>query len=169
MFANTGGILNQLVGGWQIGSIVTWQSGLPITTAAGVDTAGTGGYGEIRLNTTGVSPNLPANQRTLKRWFNPAAFALPASGTFGTAIRNSLIGPSFLDWDSSAIKNFHIHEAQSLQFRFEMFNTANHANWSLPNANWSSTSPTQPGAAFTSITSTANAMRQIQFALKYIF
>jgi hypothetical protein len=168
-FASRGGILNEIVGGWQIGSIVTWQAGIALNTQAGVDTAGTGGYGEIRLNSTGISPNLPSNQRTLKRWYNLAAFALPASGTFGNEPRNSLRGPSFTDWDSSAIKNFHIHEAQNLQFRFEMFNTANHPNWSTPNANWSSTSRTQPGAAFTSITSTANAMRQIQFALKYVF
>lgn len=51
-----------------------------------------------------------------------------------------------------------VHEAQNLQFRFEMFNTANHAEWSTPNANWISTSLKTPGAAFTSITFTANAI-----------
>ena len=171
-FANTGGIMNQVVGGWQLGSIVTWQSGFAVNTTAGVDTAGTGGYGEIRLNGTGISPNLPHNQRTLHRWYNPAAFSLPAGGTFGDLPRNNLIGPALLDWDASAIKEFHIHEAQNLEFRFEMFNAANHPNFGTPNPNWSSTNPTQPGAAFASITTTvnnSNSMRQIQFALKYVF
>jgi hypothetical protein len=83
--------------------------------------------------------------------------------------RNSLRGPSFIDWDASAIKNFHIHEAQNLQFRFEMFNAVNHPNWGLPNPSWSSTNPAAPGTAFTQIITTANAMRQMQVALKYVF
>ena len=168
-FLNHGGVVDEILGGWQIGSIVTLQSGVPVNTAAGVDTAGTGGYGEIRLNATGVSPNLPSNQRSVKRWYNTAAFALPASGTFGNYQRNALRGPSFKDWDASAIKNFHIHESTSLQFRFETFNTANHPNWGTPNPNWSSTSPLAPGASFTSITTTANPMRQMQAALKLVF
>ena len=171
-FANTGGIVNQVIGGWQLGSIVTWQSGFAVNTAAGVDTAGTGGYGEIRLNGTGISPNLPKSQRKLSRWWNPAAFSLPAGGTFGDLPRNSLIGPSLVDWDASAIKEFPIRESQNLEFRFEMFNAANHPNFGTPNPNWSSTNPTTPGAAFGSITTTvnnSNSMRQIQGALKYVF
>jgi hypothetical protein len=168
-FLDKGGVLNEIVGGWQIGSILTWQAGLALNTAAGSDTAGTGGYGEIRLNATGISPNLPANRRTVQKWYNQAAFALPAGGTFGNMPRNSLIGPSFIDWDASAIKNFHIYEAQNLQFRFEMFNTVNHPNWGLPNPSWSSTNPAAPGTAFTQIITTANPMRQMQVALKYVF
>lgn len=168
-YLNKPGIVNEIVGGWQIGSIVSWQSGIPVNTISGVDTPGTGGFLEIRLNATGVSPNLPSSQRRLARWWNPAAFNLPAAGTFGTASRNSLIAPAFIDWDASAIKNIPIHDAMALQFRFETFNTANHPNWGQPNANWSSTSITTPGAAFASITATANPMRQMQAALKFIF
>jgi Carboxypeptidase regulatory-like domain len=168
-FANSGGFVNQIVGGWQVGSIFTWQSGFPLNTQAGVDTPGTGGYGEIRLNSTGISPNLPGNQRTTSRWYNVSAFALPPPGTFGNFQRNDLRAPSFADWDSSAIKNFRIREGQSLQFRWEMFNAVNHPNWAAPNPNWSSTSYARPGAAFLSITGTQNAMRQMQFALKYLF
>ena len=168
-FANSGGILNEAIGGWQIGSIVTWQSGFPVNTQAGVDTPGTGGYGEIRLNSTGISPNLPSNQRSTARWYNINAFALPAPGTFGNFMRNELEGPSFLNWDSSAIKNFRIAEGKALQFRWEMFNAANHPNWGAPNPVWGSTSYTKPGPTFLSITSTQNAMRQMQFALKLVF
>jgi hypothetical protein len=170
-FANTGGIVNQVFGGWQVGSIVTVQSGLPVNSAAGIDAAGTGGYGEIRLNATGISPNLSSGQRSLHKWYNQAAFALPAGGTFGTMSRNRLLGPSYKDWDASAIKLFHIHESQNLEFRFEMFNALNHPNWGTPNPNWSSTNPAKPGAAFTSITTlaTGSSMREIQGALKFNF
>ncbi|MEO7142441.1 MAG: carboxypeptidase-like regulatory domain-containing protein [Bryobacteraceae bacterium] len=168
-FANTGGLMNEILGGWQVGSIVTWESGLPLNTQAGVDEPGTGGYGEIRLNSTGISPNLAGGQATTGRWFNPAAFALPAPGTFGNFMRNELEGPSLFNWDSSAIKNFRIREGQNLQFRWEMFNAGNHANWAEPNPNWSSTNPAKPGAAFLTISGTQTAMREMQFALKYTF
>ncbi len=166
---NRGGVLNEILGGWQVGSIITWQAGVAINTQAGVDEAGTGGYGEIRLNSTGLSPNLPKQQRTLNRWYNVKAFALPAGGTFGNLPRNSLRGPSFFDWDASAIKNFRIHDVKSLEFRFETFNTPNHPNWGSPNSNWSSTSPAAPGTAFTQIRTTANPMREMQVALKFVF
>ena len=174
---NRGGLVNAIAGGWQLGSIVTWQSGLPINTQAGVDTAGTGGYGEIRLNSTGISPNLSDDQRSTGRWYNISAFSLPASGTFGNFMRNELQGPSQFNWDASVHKDFPVHEAQHLEFRFEMFNAANHPNWSSPNANWSSTNPLRPGAAFLTITSTNpgangqsnNGMREMQVALKYNF
>jgi hypothetical protein len=156
---------------------VTWQSGLPINTQAGVDTAGTGGYGEIRLNSTGISPNLSSGQRSTAQWYNVAAFALPAGGTFGNFMRNELLGPSQFNWDASLHKNFPTREGQNLEFRFEMFNAPNHPNWSSPNPNWSSTNPNKPGAAFLNITSTNpgangqsnNGMRELQFALKYNF
>jgi hypothetical protein len=72
-------------------------------------------------------------------------------------------------WDASALKQFPIRERQNLEFRFEMFNAANHPNWGTPNTSWSSTNPRTPGAAFLSITGTNNTMRQMQFALKYVF
>jgi hypothetical protein len=168
-FASGGGFLNQIIGGWQLGSIVTWQSGLAINTQASVDTPGTGGYGEIRLNSTGISPNLPADQQSTTRFFNVGAFILPAPGTFGNMARNALQGPSLFTWDASMLKQFPVHEGQNLEFRFELFNAANHPNWGTPNTSWSSTNPTTPGAAFTSITSTNNSMRQMQFALKFVF
>jgi hypothetical protein len=121
------------------------------------------------LNSTGASPNLPADQQSTTRFFNVGAFILPAPGTFGNMARNALQGPSLFTWDASMLKQFPVHEGQNLEFRFELFNAANHPNWGTPNTSWSSTNPTTPGAAFTSITSTNNSMRQMQFALKFVF
>jgi hypothetical protein len=172
MFLQKGGVLNQMVGGWEVSSIVTWQSGLPTNTGTGFafNPSGTAGYGEWRLEQTGVSPN--QSNRTLKQWYNPKAFALPAPGTFGNWMRNGLEGPSFFDWDFSTLKNFQITETQHLQFRMEMFNAPNHPNFSSPDVSWNSRSYTAPNPGFDIISSTLNepnSMREIQFALKYIF
>jgi hypothetical protein len=150
-----------VIGGWQIGSIVTAQSGFPITpNVGGSDRSGTGG-GFDRPNATGISPYL--ENPIPSKWFNIAAFTPNALGTFGTAGRNSVIGPGMLTWDFSTHKDFRIREAQTLEFRWEAFNAANHPVWGTPNTN--ANSPAQFGV----ITGTRVSMRQMQFALKYIF
>ncbi len=171
LLGNASGLLNQIVGGWQASSIVTWRNGFPINTEAGTATAGTLGYGETRLDSTGISPSLPKSQRSVHGWFNAAAFTEPGDGTFGDYMRNALEGPSYFDWDAAVHKEFPIHEAQNLEFRLEMFNAPNHPNWAAPSADWDSTGST-PGSSFDIITSTFNApnsMREIQGALKFIF
>jgi Carboxypeptidase regulatory-like domain len=169
MFLHSRGLSNQVVGGWEVSSILTWQSGLPINTAAGIATAGTAGYGETRLDATSVSPN--QSSRKLAQWFNPAAFAEPARGTFGNYMRNGVKGPQFIEWDFSTLKNFPITESKQLQFRLELFNAPNHPNWAPPSLSWGS-SGANPGPGFDTISSTQNApnsMREIQAALKFIF
>jgi hypothetical protein len=151
---------NAVVGGWQIGGIWTVQSGFPITpTVGGSDRSGTGA-GYDRPNAVGnpyLSDPVPAH------WWNVAAFAPNAPGTFGNAGRNALIGPRFFTLDFSAHKEFHIaKENHLLQFRFEAFNVLNHPVWGTPNANVLS-------SGFGTITGTAVSMRQVQLALKYSF
>ncbi len=169
LLTNAGGVVNEIAGGWQISSIVTWRNGFPINTQAGFATAGTLGYGETRLDGTGVSPY--QSNKSLHQWFNPAAFAEPANGTFGDFMRNGVMGPSFFNWDASVLKAFPIHEEQLLQFRLEMFNAANHPNWAAPHLGWASRTSTY-GGTFDTITDTQNSpnsMREIQAALKFIF
>jgi hypothetical protein len=72
------------------------------------------------------------------------------------------VGPGLTDWDFSTLKNFRITESHALQFRFEAFNILNHPNWGFPNSTFTS-------ASFGQITTTRIAMRQLQFALKYVF
>jgi hypothetical protein len=155
-------LLNGLAGGWQAGFVWTVQSGFPQTvTVGGVDRSGAGGLFD-RPNSTGVSP-YPDNQ-TPSQWFNRAAFALQPAGTFGNVTRNTLIGPGFLTLDFSAHKEFRMPygEQHTLQFRFEAFNILNHPVWAAPNSNIQS-------AGFGTVTNTAVPMRQLQFALKYLF
>ena len=155
------GILNTIVGGWQVGSILAWQTGFPITVSTGTDQSNTGA-GFDRPNATGQDPYLPSDQRTTGRWFNTNAFVRQPFGTFGNVGRNTLIGPRIFNWDASILKNFNFTERHYLQFRFEAFNAPNHPNWSNPNTNRNS-------AAFGSIGGTRTSMRQLQFGLKFVF
>ena len=164
--ANRGGIVNQIVGGWQLGSIITAQSGRPLNMSGGFDISGTYKYGEVRLSATGQDP-YAANQ-SANGWFNPAGFTLPDAGTFGNISRNRLTGPTTASWDFSTLKNFPIMEGKSLQFRFEAFNFPNHPNLGDPNLSWGSRDPAKPGPNFGLIRG-AGTMRQLQFALKLVF
>jgi hypothetical protein len=173
-----GGVLNQVVGGWQTTAILTTQSGRPLYTTAW-DAAGQVIQGNWdRLNSTGISPYLPSDQQNADHWFNLKAFSNVTAGQFGNMGRNILTGPGTWNLDFSAIKNFPITERQSLQFRFESFNTPNHPALGNPITVWGTSTQT-PAANFGQIRDTATGagfqrgtafdMRQLQVALKYIF
>jgi hypothetical protein len=104
-----------------------------------------------------------ANARTLTRWFNPDAFAVPAPFTFGNSPRNVLWGPGYFTWDTSLIKNTAITERVNFEFRAEFFNVLNHASFNSPAANISV--PNQVGR----ITSTFTGPRDIQFGARLSF
>ena len=178
-FLNRGGFVNHVLGGWQISSIFTAQSGRPLYAYAGWDGAGQiiGGNWD-RLDTNGENPYLPSDKRSANQWLNVPAFSNVKPGTYGNVGRNALTGPSVWNLDFSAIKNFVITERQTLQFRFETFNTMNHPALGSPITNWGGNRET-PAANFGQIRDTitgnvatrgtAYDMRQLQFALKYIF
>ncbi len=160
-FLNTGGVANALVGGWQLSSIVTVQTGFPVTVNSGADISNTA-IGTDRPNGTGAKVALPRGEQDPERFFNTDAFVLQPAGTLGNVGRNTLMGPGVINWDFSTLKTFRIREGQELQFRFEAFNLSNHPNWGLPN-----TSRISPG--FGTIRSTRTDMRDLQFGLKYVF
>ena len=178
-FLDRGGVLNQIVGGWQTSSIFTASSGRPLYVTAGWDAAGQVIVGNWdRLNETGADPYLPPDKQSANQWFNLAAFSNVKPGEFGNLGRNILTGPGVWNWDFSAIKNFSITERHSLQFRFETFNLPNHPALGNPITFWGTTTQT-PAPNFGQIRDTntggyatrgtAYDMRQLQFALKYIF
>jgi hypothetical protein len=167
-FLNRGGVVNQIVGGWQVGAIITLQSGGTVNTSSW-DSGGTNFISNAtRLScVAGVDPVLPNNNQN--GWYNPAAFSNPVAATFGNCSRNNLRGPWLGNQDFSVFKFFPIKEKANLEFRMEMFNAPNHV---LLNANgqlsWNNGSNPLPPASFGKITS-ARSMRQIQFALKFNF
>jgi len=168
---------NVFVGGWQLSTNMTIQSGVPLTlNIGGVDNAGTGNQGSDRPNYTGVG-NGYATDRTPSRWYDPASFAVAPAGTFGNIGRNSLLTPHFQSIDLALAKRFVMpySEHHALQFRLEAFNVFNHPSWGAPNGNILA-GAAFPGAAsnaarqgFGVISSTAIPMRQLQLGLKYSF
>ncbi len=161
-FLNSGGVANALVGGWELSSIITLQTGFPITVTSGRDQSNTGA-GFDRPNATGQKAPLPRGEQDPERFFNTAAFVLQPFGTFGDIGRNTLISPGLISWDFSTLKNFAIREGHSLQFRFEAFNFPNHPNWGNPSTNVFN------NPNFGKIRGTRTSMRELQFGLKYIF
>ena len=100
-------------------------------------------------------------------WFNPAAFLVPTSGTWGNVGRGTYTGPDLMELDLSALKRIVITERTNLQFRAEFFNILNHANFAAPNSIVFSGGAVSPTAGL--ITSTITTSRQIQFGLKLMF
>jgi hypothetical protein len=166
-FVNTGGLLNQVIGGWQLSTITTIQSGQPVSTESW-DAAGMGaGFPHSnRLNcVAGVDP--VADNPTADRYFVREAFTNVVAGQFGNCARNHLRGPGTWNVDASAMKDFRFNDRHALQFRTEWFNAFNHPAWGTPSSNWNSQGQT-PAAQFGRIRSTI-PLRNIQFALKYYF
>ena len=111
-----------------------------------------------RPNVTG-DPN--AGPKTASQWFNTAAFSLPAAFTFGNNPRNSVIGPGFVDLDTSLQKEWALRESMNLQFRVDAYNTLNHPNFNLPGRIF--------GASNFGVISSALDPREMQFSLKLVF
>jgi hypothetical protein len=157
---NANRALDVVIGGWEASGIIALRSGLWSSVTVGQDVANVG-------DTTGtqtanrLSNPFSAGSRTRAEWFNPAAYALPAAGTFGNSGRNSLKGPTYKNVDLSLAKSFAIWESLHLQFRSEFFNLFNHTNFMNPTTLISSPN-------FGQII-TANPSREIQGALKLIW
>ena len=93
---------------------------------------------------------------------NPAAFSVPAPGTWGNAGRNILRGPNTRVFDFSLQRDFPIRENMGLEFRWEVFNLFNTTQFALPARDFSS-------SAAGTITTLASDPRVMQFALRFKF
>ncbi|MGC2657784.1 MAG: TonB-dependent receptor, partial [Bryobacteraceae bacterium] len=167
--ANINPIFDAALGGWELNSIVTSNSGPPIDVAYGPSAANdvTGltndyrGEAILRPNVTGSSVSQSKGQ-LVNTYFAGYTFTTPpASNPFGDASRDGFRGPGLEQWDLAADKSFHVTERASLQFRSEFFNVLNHTNFGIPTAVTTS-------SAFGTIRNTYPS-RQIQFALKLLF
>lgn len=155
--------------GWQVGGILTLQTGQPFSVLTGKGLSGTG-LGNDRPDLVG-DPN--AGPRTVQKWFNTAAFVDNQSLTFGNAGRNIVVGPGYRDFDFSVLKNMKLGEKANAQFRAEFFNITNHPSFALP-ANISAAPNfgalfTTPDAAQNNVGLGSGGPRLIQFALKLSF
>ena len=135
----------------QANAQITFTTGNPINPLAGSNVSGSG-ENKDRVNLVGDPyANIPVLTNTLaKQYFNPAAFAKPAAGSFGNLGRNTLYGRGFGSVDFSMFKNVPITEKIRGQLRCEIFNLMNRTNWANPTVTLTSSS-------FGQLTSTKNA------------
>ena len=150
-------------GGWSVNSIVTAQSGMPVTVTQGTNYNSFAGFALQRPNLVGL-PNLapnggPTGGRSPARFFNTAAFVTAPQFTIGNASRNPVRGPAFRDWDLSLIKRTTLAEKTLLEFRAELFNVTNTPAFAQPNGVFGT-------AAFGTISALAAEERVAQFALR---
>ncbi len=131
LFGNSTGFAGTMASGWQVNSLGLIRSGLADLPLIGVNTYGNGNTTNQRPNVVAGVSTTPASQSVTDFW-NPAAFSIPASGTFGNAGRGTLYGPSAWDADFSLIKDSAINERMRLEFRAETFNLFNHPTFALP-------------------------------------
>jgi hypothetical protein len=190
------GFAGKILSGWWVAGIETLQSGYPFTACLSDNRSNSGiiqGAGSscaerpdlvpgrsLSSITSGTSPGCTIGDETVapgtplgtpNLWFDPCAFTLQKPGFLGTEGRNILNGPKFANTDFTIAKDTKLGflgEAGNLEFRAEMFNVMNHANFQFGNNG--------AGAALALDTSsagvlldTANPGRQIQFALKLLF
>ena len=168
---NNGGLASRLIGGWQFNSIVTLETGTPFTVTA-PDQSQTGGSHQSRANCISdpfagatTDPSRIAGGGAPGFYLNPAAFAIPSTGTFGNCAPRAFHGPGLENVDLSLFKQFLITERWKVEFRSEFFNAFNHANFTNPSA---SIAPASLGS-FGKVFNTVTDPREIQFALKIYF
>jgi hypothetical protein len=162
---NLTGAAKHVLAGWRLNGVVTLQSGQPYTVAlpGELDNSNTGqsiqGFG------AGDRPNVIGDPHFADpdpaQWINPAAFAMPAFGTFGNAGRNAVQGPPLHEVNFSVLKDTKLAEDLTLQFRAEMFNFFNTPNFLNPSIFFGT-----PG--FGRILSARDG-RELQFGVKVLF
>jgi Carboxypeptidase regulatory-like domain/TonB dependent receptor-like, beta-barrel len=165
-FLNSGGVLSELVGGWQVNGLLSVYSGAPFTVTSATN-----------------SLNAPSNEQQADQiksdvailggigstnpYFDPLAFRAVTEPRFGTAAINSLRGPGFANLDFGLFRQFELGNGTKLQFRMEAFNLTNTPHFANPSTNASNVSNLQLNpdgtirnlGGFATITSTANSGR----------
>jgi hypothetical protein len=151
------GALDALLGGWQLGGILSLRTGLPftVTTSGTITNAG----GADRPNRIGDG-QLTKSKQSIDRWFDLSAFKVQPQYTYGNSGRNILTGPGLRNLDFSLSKSFRLSEDKRLQFRCESFNVSNTPAFGQPAANIV--------AAGAGAISSAGEPRRVQFGLKFV-
>jgi hypothetical protein len=152
-----------------VSAIQTLLSGLPFTPQLSYNPSNDGDTrNPVRPS---VNPNFTGSiiEGGPNQYFNPNAFLQPLPGTYGNVGRNTLQGPNLYETDFSVSRRFSLTERLGLQFRAEIFNLFNHANFNTPNPVVYAAATGDPSPTAGVITSTATSSRQVQFGLKLLW
>jgi len=131
-FASARRWVEGVLGGWRLNTVIVAQAGSPFTVNLGVDQANVG-TGPAQRPDQLRDPHLPRGNRSPDRWFDTDAFAMPVPFTFGSAPRNSVLAPGFVNVDLALAKTWNVAGSSVLELRWEVFNLLNRANFDLPN------------------------------------
>lgn len=164
--ADWNGPLQWVAGGWQVSGFFAAQTGLFFTpTFSGVDTSNTQRFGG-RADATGDGA-LSGDERSIARWFNAAAYAIPANGTYGNVKPFSLEGPGRWVTDFGVYKVFGPWAgSQRLRFEATFVNLFNHPAFGTPVADI--TNPAV-GQILATDNTEGGGGRTVQFGLRYTF
>jgi hypothetical protein len=169
------GWANSAVSGWSVNSIMMLQAGFPFTPQLSYNPSNSGDTrNPVRPF---LNPDFTGRVILGKpgQWFNPEAFIAPpsAGGFYGNLGRDAFTGPGLATWDFSVMKNTPLREGLRLQFRAEIFNLLNRANFNTPNlivfTPPTATNPTGLSGTAGAVTSTSTTSRQVQFGLKLLW
>ncbi len=134
LFGSANGFVDHFVGGWAVNGIVTIMSGEPFAVRSGIRTSNFSHESRADI-VGGVKPELKLqdipNVLGPVVFANNSGFAIPAPGSNGAG-RNIFTAPGYWNVDLGIQKNFNITESVKFQFRVEMFNAFNHANFDNP-------------------------------------
>jgi hypothetical protein len=165
------GVSNGWTQGWELSGITRFSSGLPVTlinfgdnSLLGSEPNGINNFGVDEPDYSGGPLDLNQNPRNGKPYFNTAQFPENALGTPGTSKRRFFYGPGLDNYDMALLKNVHLTESKSLQFRIEAFNIFNHAQFFGPQ----SVDGNIDSSTFGDVVS-AQPPRLVQLAAKFSF
>jgi hypothetical protein len=166
--ANSQGLAAALARGWQLSGILSATSGTPFTVSSQPTlTHALVRGGASRPDLIPGGDNNPVLGGP-DQYFDANQFVPQQPGFHGTLGRNTLVGPGLMQVDASAIKNLPIGGSRKIQFRAEVFNLLNRANFGLPARSLFNTRGARVGGVGR-ITTTATSARQIQLALRFEF
>jgi hypothetical protein len=169
-YLNGNGVLTNILGGWQLSGIATASTGRPVNiTIKRKPSALPDG------NTSSQRPDLVPGvsiytvKQTVDNWFNPAAFAVPAAGTWGDLGRNIARGPGYYEIDTALQKRFRLSERFGLNLRAEAFNLFNHPIFDSPSGNLSSGGFGQIASILNTGAVGTGTPRRMEFAMRLDF
>ena len=178
-YLNQPGAARSILGSWELTSTVVARTGFPINVT--VDRSATavpdGNNADQRPDRVPGISLTPPGGATIAEWVNPAAFAVPAAGTFGNAPRDVARGPGAWQIDLGIGKHIPLTERAQLEFRAEFFNIFNHPQYGLPLSDFSvAPGPNGFGNIISTVSTTTpvspvgtGTPREMQFSLRFTF
>lgn len=128
------GIAAAIFGGWELSGILSITSGRPVNVTISRPTNDLPDRNPNSVLRPDIVPGVPlrGNRNGSSGWFNPAAFAIPAIGSYGNAPRNALRGPGLAQFDTSISRRISFSERYALDLRMDVFNVFNRVNYANP-------------------------------------